>query len=42
MTTMSTTAAFGLAIMFAAGFAQAEIIHGAQHDMRHAIGFPCH
>ncbi len=36
------TAAFGLGIMFTAGFAQSAVIHDAQHDMRHAIGFPCH
>ncbi|MCF6272079.1 MAG: CbtB-domain containing protein [Rhodobacteraceae bacterium] len=36
------TATFGLGIMFAAGFAQSAVIHDAQHDTRHAIGFPCH
>ncbi len=36
------TAVFGLGILFLAGFAQSAVIHDAQHDMRHAIGFPCH
>ncbi len=36
------TAALGLGIMFIAGFASSATLHDAQHDMRHAIGFPCH
>ncbi len=36
------TAALGLGIMFIAGFASSQTLHDAQHDMRHAIGFPCH
>ena len=36
------TAALGIGIMFIAGFAGSETLHDAQHDMRHATGFPCH
>ncbi len=36
------TATLGLGILFIAGFAGSETLHNAQHDMRHAIGFPCH
>ncbi|MXQ09067.1 CbtB-domain containing protein [Alphaproteobacteria bacterium GH1-50] len=30
----------GLGIVFASGHANA--LHDAAHDMRHALGFPCH
>ena len=36
------TAAFGIGLMFIAGFAGSQTLHDAQHDMRHSIGFPCH
>jgi len=36
------TAVLGLGILFVAGFASSQTLHDAQHDMRHAIGFPCH
>ncbi len=32
----------GLAIMFVTGHVQANTLHDAAHDMRHATGFPCH
>lgn len=32
----------GLMLLFAAGFAQASILHDTAHDMRHAMSFPCH
>ncbi len=32
----------GLTLLFAAGFAQASILHDTAHDMRHAMSFPCH
>ena len=32
----------GLAIMFVAGHVQANTLHTAAHDVRHATGFPCH
>lgn len=32
----------GLALLFAAGFAQASVMHDSAHDMRHAMSFPCH
>ncbi len=36
------SAAFGLAIIFVVGHVQADALHDAAHDMRHATGFPCH
>jgi cobalt transporter subunit CbtB len=36
------TFVMGVAFVFAAGFAQPEILHNATHDTRHALGFPCH
>jgi cobalt transporter subunit CbtB len=35
-------AALGLALLFAAGFAETDVLHNATHDERHAAGFPCH
>jgi cobalt transporter subunit CbtB len=35
-------ALFGLAIIVIAGHVQAETLHDAAHDTRHATGFPCH
>lgn len=32
----------GLTLLFAAGFAQANVLHDTAHDMRHAMSFPCH
>lgn len=32
----------GMAILYGAGFVQTSAVHNAAHDMRHAIGFPCH
>ncbi|HBZ44775.1 MAG TPA: cobalt transporter subunit cbtB-like protein [Maritimibacter sp.] len=32
----------GAALLFAAGFAQATVLHDAAHDTRHAMAFPCH
>lgn len=32
----------GLALLFAAGFAQATVMHDTAHDQRHAMAFPCH
>lgn len=34
--------AVGLAVVLLAGFVQADALHDAAHDMRHATGFPCH
>jgi cobalt transporter subunit CbtB len=36
------SAFMGIAILFVAGFAGADTLHGATHDTRHATGFPCH
>ncbi|SHF31267.1 cobalt transporter subunit CbtB [Litoreibacter ascidiaceicola] len=35
-------AALGLSLLFAAGFAQASVMHDTAHDQRHAMAFPCH
>jgi cobalt transporter subunit CbtB len=32
----------GLGLIFVAGHLQAETLHDAAHDVRHATGFPCH
>lgn len=32
----------GATVLFFAGHAQSATLHDAAHDMRHAIGFPCH
>jgi len=34
--------ALGLILLFAAGFAQATVMHDTAHDTRHAMAFPCH
>lgn len=34
--------AFGMLIVWGAGFAQPAAIHNATHDTRHAFGLPCH
>ena len=36
------SAALGILILFAVGFAQPSLLHNAAHDSRHAIAFPCH
>lgn len=36
------SAALGLIILLAVGFAPLEVIHNATHDTRHSSGFPCH
>ena len=36
------TALLGLGIMVFAGHVQANTLHDAAHDVRHASGFPCH
>lgn len=32
----------GLGIISVAGHVQADTLHAAAHDVRHATGFPCH
>jgi cobalt transporter subunit CbtB len=34
--------AFGLLVVFGAGFASPMALHNATHDTRHAFGLPCH
>jgi cobalt transporter subunit CbtB len=33
---------FGLALFLGAGFVAPSVLHNATHDMRHALGLPCH
>jgi cobalt transporter subunit CbtB len=35
-------ALIGLGIIIVTGHVQADALHVAAHDMRHATGFPCH
>ncbi len=35
-------ALIGAFLVFGAGFANSATLHGAAHDSRHAIAFPCH
>jgi|TARA_R100000687_G_scaffold63490_1_gene51359 cobalt transporter subunit CbtB len=35
-------ALIGFGVVFVAGNLQAETLHDAAHDVRHATGFPCH
>ena len=39
---LTLVALIGLGIVFATGHLQAETLHDAAHDVRHATGFPCH
>ena len=32
----------GVFLLYGAGFAQANILHNAAHDTRHAVTVPCH
>lgn len=32
----------GIGLVWLTGFAEAEALHAAAHDGRHAISFPCH
>lgn len=36
------SALIGLGLIFLTGLVQAETLHDAAHDVRHATGFPCH
>ncbi len=42
LATVLFVAAFGVALLFSAGFAQPDAVHNVAHDTRHAAGFPCH
>ena len=35
-------ALLGMALIWFAGLSQAQAVHDAAHDARHAIAFPCH
>lgn len=34
--------ALGALLVYVAGFAQADLVHDAAHDARHAAALPCH
>ena len=34
--------ALGAIVILGVGFAAPEAVHNAAHDLRHAVGFPCH
>ena len=34
--------AFGILVVYGAGFAHPTALHNATHDTRHAFGLPCH
>jgi cobalt transporter subunit CbtB len=34
--------ALGIVVLFFVGFAGTSVLHGAAHDTRHSIAFPCH
>ena len=38
----SFLALFGAGLIYGVGFAGADILHNAAHDVRHSNGFPCH
>ncbi|MFZ5964704.1 CbtB domain-containing protein [Thalassococcus sp. BH17M4-6] len=42
LVTAVLAAVIGLGIVFTSGFVQADTLHAAAHDVRHATGFPCH
>ena len=42
LATILFVAFIGATLIFAAGFANAAVMHDAAHDTRHSIGFPCH
>ena len=39
---IACAALIGLGIIALAGHVQADALHAAAHDTRHATGFPCH
>ncbi|RLQ87490.1 CbtB domain-containing protein [Notoacmeibacter ruber] len=39
---LALSAVLGLGVVFSVGLAQANALHDAAHDVRHANGFPCH
>ncbi len=36
------SAVIGLGLIVLSGHVQADALHAAAHDVRHATGFPCH
>ncbi|MEZ5870826.1 MAG: CbtB domain-containing protein [Nitratireductor sp.] len=40
--TAAFAAVFGSALLYAAAFANADLLHNSTHDTRHAVVAPCH
>ena len=41
-TQLAMAALLGIFILGVLGFSQMEAVHGAGHDYRHSMAFPCH
>lgn len=39
---IAATLMLGAALIWTAGFANSATVHGAAHDSRHSVAFPCH
>lgn len=37
-----TALLLGTFFIYGAGLSHSEMVHGAAHDSRHTLGFPCH
>ena len=42
MAVVAVAALLGVFFLLGTGFVQADVLHNAAHDARHAFGFPCH
>lgn len=42
LTQVALALVLGAGLVFASGFAKAQVLHDAAHDVRHSTGFPCH
>lgn len=42
LASIAAAALLAMGLVFVAGFAGATALHGAAHDQRHAVAFPCH
>lgn len=39
---LTTAALLGFVMLYGVGFLETAAVHSVAHDMRHAMGFPCH
>ena len=42
MAAVTVATLLGVFLLVGSGFLQADVLHNAAHDARHAFGFPCH